>query len=347
MRILVLNTRVPFVRGGAEALESGLMNALQEAGYNVDIIRILENWSSHQYLLKMMLEARMIEINSLPLDADMVISLKFPSYFVKHKNKIVWFLHHYRQFYDLWDSPFSIPHTEETNALRDIVIKADTSMLKEAKKVFSISKTVAQRLKNYNGVNSEVVYPPLENKEFFYCDSYEDFIFFPSRLSPIKRHELAIESMEVVKAPVNLIIAGIVEDKNYLNRLEALIYEKKLHDKVKIFKNLSRKEIADLYSKCLAVLFPSYQEDYGYITLEAMYSSKAVITCTDSGGPTEFIQHGLNGFVLNPDAKLLGEAIEKIYLNKNAAKNMGRAAYEKVLSLDISWQKVIEKFINE
>lgn len=347
MRILILNTRVPFVRGGAESLEKGLMNALQEAGYNIDIIRILENWSSHQYLLKMMLEARIIELEKLPLDADMIISLKFPSYFVKHRNKIVWFLHHYRQFYDLWDSPFSIPHSDETIALRDIVMKADTAMLKEAKKVFSISKTVAERLKKYNGIYSEVVYPPLENKAFFYCDSYEDFIFFPSRLSPIKRHELAIEAMEHVKAPVNLIIAGGVEDKNYLNRLEALIYEKKLNDKIKIFKNLTRKEITNLYAKCLAVIFPSYQEDYGYITLEAMYSSKAVITCADSGGPTEFIQNGLNGFVLNPDSKLLGEAIERIYRDKNMTKKMGRAGYEKVLSLDISWQKVIEKFTNE
>ncbi|MEO0145045.1 MAG: glycosyltransferase family 4 protein [candidate division WOR-3 bacterium] len=294
----------------------------------------------------MMLEARILDIEKMPLEADLVIALKFPSYFVKHKNKIVWFLHHYRQFYDLWDSPFNlINHSEETKALRDIVIKADTAMLKEAKKVFSISKTVAERLKNYNGIDSEVIYPPLVEKEVFYCDSYEDFIFFPSRLTPLKRHELAIEAMEYVKAPITLIIAGEVEDKNYLNKLENLIFKKKLNNKVKIFKNLSKREIIEFYAKCLAVIFPSYKEDYGYITLEAMYSHKAVITCTDSGGPTEFIKHGVNGFIINPDKNFLAETIEKMYKDKKKTIEMGRLAYKKISSLDISWQRVIEKFI--
>ncbi|MCX8034503.1 MAG: glycosyltransferase family 4 protein [Thermodesulfovibrio sp.] len=347
MRILILNTRVPFVRGGAESLERGLIKALTEAGHNVDIIRILENWSSHQYLLKMMLEARIIEIENLPLKAEMVITLKFPSYFVKHSNKIVWFLHHYRQFYDLWDSPFSIPHTDETKAFREIVMQADTEMLKEAKRVFAISRTVADRLGKYNGIKSKVVYPPLENKEGFRCDGYEDFLFFPSRLSPIKRHELAIEAMSHVKSPLNLIIAGGVEDQNYLNRIEALISKLGLNDRVKILKNLSREQIIELYSKCLAVIFPSYQEDYGYITLEAMYSSKAVITCTDSGGPTEFVKDGFNGLIISPDANYLADALERIYNDKTKAKEMGKAGYEKILSLDISWQRVIEEFTNE
>lgn len=348
MRILIFNTRVPFVRGGAEALEKGLIKALKDSGNDVDIIRIMENWgASYDYLLKMMIQTRMMEIENLPLSLERVIALKFPSYYVKHKNKVVWFLHHYRQFYDLWDTPFGPPHNDETKAIRDIIIKSDTEMLREAKRVFAISQTVAERLKKFNGINAEVLYPPLENKEVFYCDNYEDFFFFPSRISPIKRHHLAIESMKFVKSPVKLIIAGGVEDKNYLMTLESLISKDNLQDRVKILQNLTKREIVELYSKALAVLFPTYNEDYGYITIEAMYSKKAVITCKDSGGPTEFVDNNINGIIVDPEEKSLAEAMESLYKNKNKTIKMGKQGYEKITSLEIRWERVVEKLCYE
>ena len=348
MRILIINTRVPFIRGGAEALEKGLINALKNAGNHVDIIRIMENWgASYDYLLKMMIQTRMMEIESFPLSLDRIITLKFPSYYIKHKNKVIWFLHHYRQFCDLWDTPFSPPHNDETKAIRDIIIKSDTEMLKETKRVFAISQTVAERLEKFNGIKAEVLYPPLENKEVFYCEGYEDFFLFPSRISPIKRHNLAIEAMKLVKSPVRLIIAGGVEDENYLTALQSLISKYNLQDKVKIMQNLTKKEIVELYSKALAVVFPTYNEDYGYITIEAMYSKKAVITCKDSGGPTEFVDNNINGIIVEPEEKSLAYAIEKLYNDKNKTIKMGKQGYEKITSLEISWEKVVEKLCYE
>ena len=41
--------------------------------------------------------------------------------------------------------------------------------------------------------------------------------------------------------------------------------------------------------EALGVIFPPLDEDYGYVTLEAMLAAKPVITCTDSGGPLEFV----------------------------------------------------------
>ena len=64
----------------------------------------------------------------------------------------------------------------------------------------------------------------------------------------------------------------------------------------------------DLLSAALAVLVPPLDEDYGYVTLEAMLSARAVITCTDSGGPLEFIEHGATGLVCEPDPAALADA---------------------------------------
>ena len=348
MRVLIINTRVPFVRGGAEALEEGLINAFKKAGHEVDVIRIMENWgASYNYLLKMMMQTRMIEVENLPITLDKVIALKFPSYYVRHRNKVVWFLHHYRQFYDLWDTPFSPPKNEETRAIREIIIQSDSEILKEAKKVFAISKTVAERLRRFNGINAEVLYPPIENKEDLYCEGYEDFFFFPSRMSPIKRHNLAIGAMKFVKSPVKLIIAGGVEDKNYLANLQSLISKYNLQDKVKILQNLSKKEVVELYSKALAIVFPTYDEDYGYVTIEAMYSKKAVIICQDSGGPTEFIENNVNGIIVEPNEKAIAEAMDELYKNKNKAIKMGKNSYEKITSMDITWEKVVQKLCYE
>ena len=53
-----------------------------------------------------------------------------------------------------------------------------------------------------------------------------------------------------------------------------------------------------------------YDEDYGYITLEAFFAGKPVITHTDSGGPLEFVTHEHNGLVTEPNPVSLGNAIQ-------------------------------------
>ena len=56
-----------------------------------------------------------------------------------------------------------------------------------------------------------------------------------------------------------------------------------------------------LNANCLAVYNGVLDEDYGYVTLEAFYAGKPVITHTDSGGPLEFVIDGYNGYVTEPD----------------------------------------------
>ena len=51
------------------------------------------------------------------------------------------------------------------------LINADTAALNEAKIVYANSKAVAQRLKKYNNVNSEVLYPPVLKPERFFNKS--------------------------------------------------------------------------------------------------------------------------------------------------------------------------------
>jgi len=112
-------------------------------------------------------------------------------------------------------------------------------------------------------------------------------------------------------------------------------------EKITWLGHISEQEKFELYAGCLMVLFPSHDEDYGYITPEAMLSSKGVITLSDSGGALEFITHDETGCVLPPEPQELGNELERVWNNRTLARTYGENARGKVASMDISWDKVI------
>ena len=99
------------------------------------------------------------------------------------------------------------------------------------------------------------------------------------------------------------------------------------------------------YKNCMAVFFGPFDEDYGYVTLEAMQAAKPVITCTDSGGPLEFVDHNETGFIVSPCAEEIAEVIDRLSSNSNLAKKFGCFALEKYNSLDLSWSRVVEALV--
>ncbi|MGT2491382.1 glycosyltransferase [Cupriavidus basilensis] len=60
------------------------------------------------------------------------------------------------------------------------------------------------------------------------------------------------------------------------------------------------------------------------MTLEAMLSSKPVLTCTDSGGPLEFVRDGENGWIVPPEPAALAQRIDWIAGHERQAEEIGR-----------------------
>ena len=129
------------------------------------------------------------------------------------------------------------------------------------------------------------------------------------------------------------------------NAYQAKIDTLDLADKVRLIGRFSEQEKFTYYAQCLAVFFAPKDEDYGYITLEAMLSSKPVITCTDSGGPLEFVEDQVTGYVCDPDPKAIARVIDGLYADKQKAKAMGQAGYNKYHAANISWDHVIETLL--
>lgn len=344
MRIVIANTHVPFITGGAEVVADGLKQTLIEAGHYVEIVRIPFKWYPPEIIPEHILACRLLDLTeSCGEGIDLFIGLKFPAYYIKHPNKVLWICHQHRPVYDLWDTSYrDIPGGPLGLYIKNTITQSDNNFLREARKIFTISKNVSSRLKKFNNLDSEHLYPPVSNQKDYHCNNAKDYIYYISRIGGLKRQELAVESMKYVKSKARLIIAGSPDSEYNIARLNKLIREYHLNSKVKILPNVSDEEKINLYANCLAVLFSPYDEDYGYITLEAMYSKKPVITCKDSGGPLEFVEDNITGYIREPAPQEIADVIDRLYLDREKAKKLGEAGYEKIISMDISWKRVVE-----
>jgi glycosyltransferase involved in cell wall biosynthesis len=344
MKVIIASTYVPFVHGGARIIVRDLAAALSERGHDVDTIDIpfVSAWDE---MLEQMLAIRLMDVSTV---SDVLIAVRTPSYLLLHPNKRLWFIHHHRGAYDLWGTPYQdIPSTPEGLAVRDAIRGADNLYLREAKRIFTNSQAVSDRLRRFNDLDSQVLYPPLGKPEAFVCSAAEDYVFYPSRILGHKRQQLVVQAAAHFKTDVRVIIAGVPDDANQLSTLEEEIDRNGLHDRVTLIPRwISEEEKAEMISRSLGVLYVPFQEDsYGYVTLEAFQAHKPVITCTDSGGPLEIIDHGVNGLVVEPSPPMLAGAIDRLRTSPEEAAAMGERAYSTIEAKKIDWDHVVERLL--
>jgi glycosyltransferase involved in cell wall biosynthesis len=345
VKIILATIQTPFIHGGAEYLIRGLNDALSERGVYVErvsmpfrfaplseVSRSMEIWENEDLTL----------LNGY--EADHIICLQFPTYYLKHPHKVLWLLHQYRMVYDLWDTPFATEFRKlpEAAVLRDSIRQKDAEFLSEIPKRFTIAKNVSSRLERYTGVSSTPIYHPPFMAEGFYNAPAESYVLVPSRLEEAKRQSMFIRAMKYVRSKVVGLVCG---DGGQKPNLEALAAELGVDDRITFLGQVTDGEKLGLYAHCLCVFFGPYDEDYGYVTLEAMLSQKAVITCSDSGGPLEFVVPGHTGFVTAPDPEQIAETIDWLHDHPAIAVDAGKAGLQRYSDLNISWRAVVESLL--
>ena len=343
--IIICTTQVPFTTGGAETHVAGLRSALLENGYQAEIVALPFSWYPPVEIMRSSLAWRLMnlgEANGKPI--DLVIGMKFPAYTVAHPRKVLWIIHQHRAAYNLWGTEFDDLSTyPEGVQVRDFIHRSDQKFIPEARKIFANSLTVAERLQRFNGISSEPLYHPPPRANALRSGELGDYVFYPSRLEPQKRQELLIEAMRYVSAPVNCIFAG---GSNDLQHYETLVKKYGIKHRVKLLGYVDEREMVDLYANALAVCYVPFDEDYGYVTLEAMLSERPVVVATDSGGPKEFVEDGTTGFAVNPEPRAIAAAIDQLHADRGAATRMGKRGQEKVASMKLSWQCVVDKLLS-
>ncbi|MDR3450657.1 MAG: glycosyltransferase family 4 protein [Alphaproteobacteria bacterium] len=332
-RIAVLATGAPAGEvGGAERFYIGLRDALVRAGADAEIVYEVSHEANFAAILESYLRFYDLDLSAY----DGVISTKAPGYMIRHRNHVCYLQHTMRVFYDMFQVEFP-QVTDELLAQRRIVHLLDTEALRapRTRKIFVVGEEVQQRLEYFNGTSSEVLHQA-STLEGFHTGG-QRYFFLPGRLHRWKRVDLAIEAMRLTKAPVDLLISGTGEDEAKFRTLT------ETDPRIRFLGRVSDEKLLNYYADALAVLFVPLREDFGLITQEAFLSAKPVITCLDSGEPTRLVRDGVTGFVVEPTAAALSEAMMALAGDPDRARVMGAQGRQDIRAL--SWEKVADRLL--
>lgn len=341
-RIVVATSHPPFAEGGHLVIARALVAALNEYGHDAALVTTPQNRFGRQLSAYRATQLTDVGLTFDDHPVDQLITLRYPSYALRHPVHVTWLNHRMREYYDLWDqtvSQLSRPAKLKEHIRRRLIHAVDYRLLTRLTKLFAQSKTIQERLAR-SGLHADVMYPPPPQRPYV-CDEYGDELFAVSRLTPHKRIDLLVRALaEPIAAGVRCAIAGEGEE---LCRLRRLAAEMGVDDRVEFLGRIDDATLITRLATCRAVYFAPYHEDYGLVTVEAFSSSKAVITCTDSGGPPELVQDGVQGFVCEPNPRSLAQAIRRLMDDRRLAEAMGEAARRTVGA--ISWQTIVERLI--
>jgi glycosyltransferase involved in cell wall biosynthesis len=349
-RILVLGVKVPFSHGGQDVLVATLIKELVKRGHEADRIEIPYNPLPKQNLVTQAALWRALDLENMCGKAiDLVIATKFPSYYARHPRKSLWLVHQQRSIYELYGGQYSdIGDDPRDEAMRRLLSDGDTKVLGECAFRSSISKNVADRLAVFNGLTSEVLYPPLPLGAAYRCERAERYILSVGRICRIKRLDLMINALALTPG-LRLKVVGVADEPDALTFFKNEVRKHDLDNRVEFLGRVGDDELLNLYARSLAVFYAPYNEDYGYVTLEAMASGKPVITAHDSGGTLEFVKDRKNGFIVEPTPQGVSHVCNLLLNDQELGVGLGRAGRELVERagiLEAGWDRVIESLLS-
>ncbi len=250
-------------------------------------------------------------------------------------------IHQYRAAYELCGTPYSdFGHNELDVGLRDTLIRLDTEMLSECRAIFANARNTASRLAKFNGLSATPLYHPPRLAPRLTSGPYGNYVLSVGRLESVKRIDLAVRAMAAVDPSVRLMVAG---DGTQRQNVERTAHDAGVADRVTFLGTVGDDDLVRLYAEALTVIYPPFDEDFGYVTLEAFLARKPVITCTDSGGPNEFVQNGINGYVCPATPDALAEAIGHLVADRRHAAALGDAGHS--VAATITWDGVVETLV--
>ncbi|MFN7978929.1 MAG: glycosyltransferase [Vicinamibacterales bacterium] len=342
MRVLVVTSSPPYVEGGHLVIARELVRACRAEGHEADLVVTPQNRFGRQGAAYLAAWLTDVGVGADGAPVDRVISLRYPAFAVRHPRHTCWLNHTMREYYDLWprfSASLSWKNRLKEGLRRTLIHAADRRCFARMASRYAISSTVRARLAQH-GIASDVLLPPPPSRPYR-CDEYGDFIFAVSRLTPLKRFDLLLSAMALpVARTVRLVIAG---DGDARETLEAQARRLGLESRVTFTGRVSDEALVDHYARCRAVAFVPFDEDYGFVTAEAFASGKAVVTCRDSGGPTELVQDGVSGRIVEPTADAVAAALAELAGDADRAASMGAAARERVAPL--TWPATVARLL--
>lgn len=345
-RILVVTSGALFVRGGHLTIAEETAAAIRRAGHLAEVVVTPQNRFGRQ--LSAYLATWLTDVGETAdgQPVDQVISLRFPSYAVRHPRHVCWLNHRMREYYDLWERfvrGLGRRGRLKEGVRRKVFHTLDRWLLtRNVTRLVAQSRTIQARLQRFGGIASELLYPPPPERPYR-TDAYGDYVFAVSRLHPLKRLDLLVEAAALSRNRSLLFkIAGEGEEEP---RLRERVHALGLDGRVELLGAVSDAQLVDHYARCRAVFFAPWNEDYGFVTLEAFRSGKAVITAADSGGPAELVRHGANGLVAAPTGEAVAAQLDALGEDRALAERLGQAARRDAEAH--RWDRAVERLLQD
>jgi Glycosyl transferases group 1 len=220
----------------------------------VELVSVSFKWSPKEEILPQAAAWRLLDLsesNARPV--DLVIASKFPTYFVRHPNKVAWLMHQSRAVYELCGTPYrDFSHTELDVGLRDTLIRLDTQMLGECRAVDTNARNMAARVEKFNGLRATPLYHPPRLAARLAARPYGDYILSVGRIESVKRVDLAVRALKQSDRSVRLVVAGNGTEREHVER-EAR--DCGVADRVTFHGAVGADELIGLYAGALAVVY--------------------------------------------------------------------------------------------
>jgi glycosyltransferase involved in cell wall biosynthesis len=321
--LAVVTSSPPAVEGGHLVIARALVTAARDRGHDAHLVVTPDHGfgrASASYWQTWRTDVTRVG----GVAVDQVISLRYPSYAVRHPKHVCWLNHLMREYYDLWPrltAEISAANRVKEGVRRTLLHAVDGWLLaRNVTRVVAQSQTIQRRLVDDFGIRADVLWPPAPQREYR-CEGYGDYIFTMSRLNPLKRIDLLIRTLaEPAARGVRAVIAGDGEARGALEELAGRLG---VAGRVSFLGRVTDETILTHLARCRAVWFTPFAEDYGFVTVEAFSSRKAVITCTDSGGPAELVRHEDTGLVCEPTPSSLALALARLNDDPALAERLG------------------------
>jgi len=341
--LAVVTSSPPGVEGGHLTIARALVTAAAESGHTAHLVVTPDYGFGRQtksYWAAWKTDVRQIAGQLV----DQVISFRHPSYAVQHPAHVCWLNHTMREYYDLWPqfaASISAKNRIKETIRRALTHAADRWLLRgNVSRVMAQSHTIQRRLANDFNIHASVLWPPPPPRAYR-CEQYGDYIFAASRLMPLKRMHLLVRALAEPSAlGVRAVIAGKGDERVALEQLAMQLH---VATRVTFIGHAYDETFVDHLARCRAVCFPPFAEDYGLVTVEAFASRKAVVTCTDSGGPTELVRDGVNGLVCEPTPASLAAALARLTADAALAERLGAAGAEQAATM--TWADAVKRLV--
>ena len=296
------------------------MQELRKRGHEAELVTVPYKWYPGTRVLTQAFIWRLLDLTEAEgRPIDLVIATKFPSYAVRHPNKVVWLLHQFRQAYELDRTElgqFSESAEDRAHTARGATPRPASRWARRAG-CSPPRATTPSGCESSTGLVAEVLpHPPQELP--YRCDDYGDFVLSVGRLDRAKRVDLLIEA--AAASSFSVVVAGDGPDRS---RLEALAGERSLDGRVRFLGRVSDEELAGLYARCLAVYYAPVDEDFGMVPYEAFLAEKPVVTTTDAGGPLEVVSDRETGLVCEPRPAAVADAFAWLREHADEARASG------------------------